>query len=229
MSTATLTDTDVKLRDAVMHQLEWDPEVDASGVGVSAHEGAVTLSGFIDTYAGKLAAERAAKAVRGVRAVANDIQVRLRMVRADDEIARDAAAVLATRFDLPPDVQASVHHGHVTLTGTVHWLFLKTWAEKAVRHIRGVVAVANHIKVVPVTSAGDVQRRIAAALHRIADVNVRRVEVAVAGGVATLTGAVASWAQRDAAERAAASAPGITQVENLLDVAPPPGDVDPEC
>jgi osmotically-inducible protein OsmY len=214
-----------------MRQLDWDPEVNASGVGVAAQDGAVTLSGFIDTYAGKLAAERAAKAVRAVRAVANELQVRLRMTRADDEIARDAAAVLATRFDLPPDVKATVRHGHVTLTGTVQWLFLSAWAEKAVRHIRGVVEVDNHIKVVPVTSAADVQKCIASALHRIADVNVRRVDVHVEGTVATLTGAVASWAQRDAAERAAASAAGITRVENLLDVVPDTGmgDLDPEC
>ena len=231
MSTATLTDSDLKLRDAVMRQLEWEPEVDASGVGVAAHDGAVTLSGFIDTYAGKLAAERAAKSVRGVRAVANDVQVRLRMDRADDEIARDAAAVLATRFDLPPGVQATVRHGHVTLTGTVQWLFLKAWAEKALRHIRGVVGVVNHIAVVPVAPAGDLQERIAAALHRMADVTLRNVEVSVAGSVATLTGTVASWAQRDAAERAVASAPGITQVDNRVDVMPLPGvgDFDQEC
>jgi osmotically-inducible protein OsmY len=153
------------------------------------------------------------------------------MERADDEIARDAAAVLATRFDLPPDVKAVVRHGHVTLTGIVQWLFLSAWAEKAVRHIRGVAAVHNHIKVVPVTTAADVQKCIASALHRIADVNVRRVDVHVEETVATLTGAVASWAQRDAAGRAAASAAGITRVENLLDVVPDPGmgDLDPEC
>src|SRR5512138_2815422 len=121
MSTATLSDADVRVRDSVMRQLEWDPQVEASAVGVAAKDGAVTLTGFIDSYAGKLAAERAAKRVRGVRAVADDLQVRLKIARADDEIAADAARALRLRSTLPESVQAAVHNGHVTLTGSVPW------------------------------------------------------------------------------------------------------------
>lgn len=220
MTTASITGTDVRLRDAVMHQLEWDPEVNASGIGISAHEGAVTLSGFIDTYAGKLAAERSAKRVRGVRAVANELQVRLRVERADDEIAHDAARALALHGSLPDTIQAAVHEGHVTLTGKVPWLFHKTSAEVTVRHIPGVVSVVNRIEVTPMASFRDVRKRITEALHRVADLNARHVNVEIKGSTATLTGTVGTWGQRELAERAAASAPGIAKVENLIEVTP---------
>ena len=220
MTTATLTGTDLRLRDAVMHQLDWDPEVNASGIGVAAHEGAVTLSGFIDTYAGKLAAERSAKRVRGVRAVANELQVRLKVARADDEIAHDAARALALHGSLPDTIQATVHEGHITLTGRVPWLFHKTSAEVTVRHIPGVVAVVNRIEVTPMASFRDVRRRITEALHRVADLNARHVNVDIKGSTAMLTGTVSTWGQRELAERAAASAPGIAKVENLIEVTP---------
>lgn len=220
MSVAALTQHDVKVRDAVLHQLEWDPEVDASAVGVTAEDGAVTLSGFIDSYAGKLAAERAAKRIRGVRAVANELQVRLRFPRTDDEIAQDAARALALRTGLSESVQAAVHHGHVTLTGTVPTLFQREAAHQAIRHINGVTNVVNRIVVTPLSTYRDLRHRVTAALHRIADVNARHITVTVKGSTVTLTGQVTSWAQRDAAEAAAADAPGVTEVENLIDVAP---------
>ena len=149
MTTANLTPSDIRLRDAVMRQLAWDPEVDASAVGVSATEGTVTLTGYIDTYAGKLAAERAAKRVVGVRAVANDIDVRLRLERTDTDIAQDSARALRLLSTIPDGVQAAVHNGRVTLTGTVHWLFQKESAEQAVRHIRGVRNVISYVNVAP--------------------------------------------------------------------------------
>ena len=220
MSTTTLTARDIDTRDAVLRQLAWDPAMDAAAVGVSAREGAVTLTGFIDSYAGKLAAERAAKRVRGVRAVANDIQVRLRLARTDEEIAHDAARALALHVAIPKEVQATVHNGHVTLTGRVAWLFLRGVAELAVRPIAGVVAVVNRIDVVPDSAIRDVRHRITQALHEIADVNAKHVVVEVHGTEATLTGTVSSWAQRDAAQYAAEAAPGITVVHNLIDVRP---------
>src|SRR5574339_393077 len=109
MTTAAATDSSVRMRDAVIRQLDWDPEVDASGIGVAACHGTVTLSGYIDTYAGKLAAERAAKRVAGVRAVANDIEVRLRLERTDVDIAQDATRALELRSIIPETVQAVVH------------------------------------------------------------------------------------------------------------------------
>lgn len=219
MTTATLSATDLRVRDAVVRQLDWDPEVDASGIGVSAHHGAVVLSGFIDSYAGKLAAERAAKRVRGVRAVANDLQVRLRIERPDERVVQDISAAL-TQSSLPPTVQAAVHEGHVTLTGRVPWLYHRTAAEVAIRHVPGVVAIVNRIDVLPTATPDDVQQRISDTLRRAADLNASRITASVDGTTCTLTGTVTSWSQRRAAERAAEQAPGITEVDNRIEVEP---------
>lgn len=216
MTTATLTETDVRVRDAVVRQLDWDPEVDGSAVGVAARSGAVTLTGFVDTYFGKLAAERAAKRVHGVRAVANDIEVRLRLERTDTDIAQDAVRALELRSTIPENVQAAVHNGHVTLTGNVDWLYQKLSAEQAVRHIRGVRGVFNHITVAPRAGIRDVRHRIVKALHQNADVDARHITVSVSGDTATLTGTVGTWLQRESAERAAANAPGIAHVDNRI-------------
>jgi osmotically-inducible protein OsmY len=221
MTTATLTELDIRLRDAVLDQLDWDPAVDSSAIGVTAKDGVVTLTGFIDSYAAKLAAERVAKRVRGVRAVANDITVRLMVDRTDADIAQDTAHALALRPPLGESVQAVVHRGHVTLTGIVEWLFQKRQAESAARHVRGVVGVLNHITVKPKTGQRDIRRRIVRALHNNADVDARHVRVAVDNDAVTLTGTVGSWLQREAAERAAGSAPGIVRVDNHIVVEPP--------
>lgn len=215
MTTATLTESDIRVRDAVMRQLDWDPEVDASAVGVAAHRGAVTLTGFVDSYRGKLEAERAAKRVHGVRAVANDIEVRLKLPRTDADIAEDTIRALELR-DIPPAVQAAVHDGHVTLTGTVKWLFQKLNAEIAVAHVRGVKGVLNHVVVEARAVPADVRHRIIKALHQNADVDARHIDVKVAGNTVTLTGIVGTWLQRDAAERAAACAPGVAHVDNRV-------------
>jgi osmotically-inducible protein OsmY len=170
----------------------------------------------VDSYAAKLAAERTAKRVGGVRAVANDIQVRLRLERTDSEIAADAARALDLRATLPESVQAVVHNGHLTLTGTVRTLFHRAIAEKAVRHIRGLKGVVNLITVTPAVTARDVRREIARALHRDATVGGRGIEVTVSGGKAILRGEVVSWHERESAERAAMHAPGITEVDNQI-------------
>lgn len=224
MSTATLTDKDTRVRDAVLQQLEWDPAVDASGIGVTAHGGAVTLTGSINTYAGKLAAERAAKRVYGVRAVANDLDVRLVAGRTDADIAADAATMLKLHNEVPDSVQATVHHGHLTLTGTVDWHYQRLQAEKAVRYIRGVRQVANRITVVPRAAGRDMRKRIAQALYRNATLDAKHIDVTVTGSVAHLKGTATSWGQRDAAERAAYDAPGITVVDNQIVVDPPNDD-----
>jgi len=220
MTTATLTGTDVRLRNAVLRQLDWDPDVDDSAVGVSASDGVVTLTGFVDTCAGKLAAERLAKRIRGVRAVANDLVVRLSVDRTDADIAADAARALRLRAGIPEHVQAAVHNGYVTVTGTVEWMLQKEEAAETVRHIRGVRGVMNQIDVAPRTMQRDVRRRIVQALHRRADVDARHIQVAVEDDVVMLTGAVRSWSERDAAEDAARRAPGIRRVDNDIAVVP---------
>jgi osmotically-inducible protein OsmY len=221
MATADLTGTDIRLRDTVRRHLDWDPDVNDSAIGISAKDGVVTLTGFIDTYAGKLAAERAVKSVRGVRAVANELVVRPLVDRTDADIAADAVHALERASDVPGNIQAAVKHGHITLTGKVEWLLQKQHAETAVRQVRGVRGVFNHIEVSRLTMQREVRRRIVQALHRSADLDARRVAVAVHDDTVTRTGTVGSWAQRDAAERAAGSAPGIRDVQNQIIVEPP--------
>lgn len=203
-----------------MRQLDWNPEVDASAIGVTAKGAVVTLTGFVDSYAGKLAAERIVKRVRGVGAVANDVVVRLRVERTDADIATDAAQALKLVPAIADTVQATVHNGYLTLTGTVEWLFQVEEAANAVRHIWGVQGVFNHVRVRPRSAERDIQRRIVAAMHHNADVDAKRVHVAFDRDVVTLTGTVDTWAQRDAAAYAAGSAPGIVRVNNQILVEP---------
>ena len=229
MTTATVKVADVPLRGAVMRQLEWDPEVAASEIVVAAKNGSVTLSGLTDSYTSKLAAERAARRVHGVRAVANDIDVRLRFGRTDADIAQDAARALELHGALPEEVQATVQQGYVTLTGHVDWLFQKEGAEQAVRHIRSVRGVHNHISVEARPTVRDVRHRIVKLLHQDADVDAHHIAVDVTGGIATLSGTVSTWLQRDSAERAAASAPGITRVDNRIALLSSPDARVDEC
>ena len=218
MTTATLTHADLSLRDRAMQQLGWDSQVDASRIGVTARDGVVTLTGFIDSYAGKLAAERAVKRVRGVRAVANDLEVTLRLDRTDADVAADVARALDQHVTLPRTVQAVVHHGHVTLTGTVHTLFQRVLAEKALRYLTGIKGLVNRIVVTPPVTSEDVQPRIVRALHHDANIDAHGINVLVSGNSVTLTGTVRSWQERDSAERAVMHAPGITQVDNRISV-----------
>jgi osmotically-inducible protein OsmY len=228
MSTATITATDVRLRNGVVRQLDWDPEVDASAIGVAAQDGVVTLTGFIDSYAGKLAAERVVKRVRGVRAVANDIRVRLLVECTDADIAGDALQALKVVPAFADNVMIAVHNGRVTLTGAVDWLFQKQHAEAIVEHVSGVVGVFNYLKVRPKSGQRDIQRRIVGALHHNADIDARGVHVALSDDVVTLTGTVETWTQREAAEHAAGSAAGITRVDNRLVVdATEPHELEP--
>jgi osmotically-inducible protein OsmY len=202
--------------------------VDVSGIGIAAKNGAVTLTGYIDSYSGKLAAERAAKRVRGVRAVANDIEVRLKLDRTDADIARDIVRALQLRSTIPDGVQAAVHRGHVTLTGKVDWLFQSREAEKAVRHVRGVRNVISHISLAPRAVERHVRQRIADALRRNTNIEAGHISVTVSGKKVILTGTVASWLQRESAERAAADAPGVACVENRLIVEPRSLDAVPD-
>ena len=218
MTTSTLAPAELQLRQLVLQQLEWDSQVDAAGIGVAARNGVVTLSAVIDSYAGKLAAERAAKRVRGVPAVANDLQVTLRQPRSDTDIANDAARALETHLILPPTVQVVVHNAHVVLTGTVHTLFQRVVAAKALRYVKGIKSLVNRVVVVPTASVDDVRPRIVRALHQDADVDARGLNVVISGNTVTLTGTVRSWHERESAERAVMHAPGITHVENLIAV-----------
>jgi osmotically-inducible protein OsmY len=157
-----------------------------------------------------------------VRAVANDLQVKLRLPRTDDDIARDAAKALQLRTAIPDKVQAAVHQGHVTLTGTVSWLFQRDLAEEVIRYLPGVVEVINRIEVVSGSTPRDIRKRITETLHRMADVDARHIDVEIDGSVVSLHGEVSSWAELDAAGIAAAIAPGVTRVDNHIRIKPRP-------
>lgn len=219
MST-TLSIVEQRLRDSVAMQLEWDPEVDASLIGVSAKDGIVALTGYVGTYAEKLAAERMARRVAGVKAVVDDIEVRLAHERIDPEIARDAIEALKAHVTVPPTVTVTVRNGYVSLAGTVEWMYQKVAAERAVRPLRGVRGVFSHITINPTLTLHDVEKRIVTALHHQAAVDAQRIRVETRGTTVILSGDVRSWIERDEAERAVWRTPGVTIVENHIAIAP---------
>jgi osmotically-inducible protein OsmY len=220
MGTSLLWQTDTQLHDSVQRQLEWDPEIDAHDVAVTASDGVVTLTGFVHSYATKLAAERSVKRVRGVRAVANDIQVVLHSERTDPEIAKDAVHALRVHTNVPNQITVTVRRGFLTLEGAVEWMFQKASAGSAVMYLDGVRGVSNLIQVKPAASADRVKTEIDEALRRSAEVDAQHIRVEADGTIVTLSGQVGSCHEKQEAERAAWAAPGVTHVENRIVVAP---------
>jgi osmotically-inducible protein OsmY len=216
--TTTMTSVDESVRDAVMRQLAWEPDLDASLIGVSVQAGIVTLSGYADSFAAKLAAERAVRKLYGVKAIANELEVRLAQERIDPEIAQDAIDALRNHINVPRDISVTVRDGFVTLSGAAEWMFQKADAERAVKYLRGVRGVFNQIELRPSISARDVAQRITDALHRSVEIDARRIHVEADGGAVALTGTVRSWHEKDQAGRAAWAAPGVTAVDNRIDV-----------
>lgn len=206
-----------ELQHDVLAELEFDPTVDATKLGVMAEDGVVILIGHVPSFSDKWNAERIAKRVHGVRAVANEIDVRLPATQTldDEAIARSAANALNWNSVVPREkVTASVTNGWITLDGTVEWQFQKKAADDAVRVLAGVRGVSNNVAVVPKALASDVKTKIEAALKRNAELDARRIAVNATGATVTLTGEVRSWIEREDAVNAAWSAAGV---KNVLD------------
>jgi osmotically-inducible protein OsmY len=211
--------SDQQLQRDVQDELAFEPSVDHSHIGVTAHNGVVTLTGFVDSYATKLAAERATRRVKGVKAIAQDLEVRFASSpkTSDDEIAERVLNLFRWDTLVPDGLSVRVEHGWVTLTGAVEWQYQKNEAEKAVARISGVKGVSNWITLKPKISAEDVQERIVAALNRARDLDASAIRVELDGDVVRLDGKVQGWNERRIAERAAWSAPGVTKVvDNIV-------------
>jgi osmotically-inducible protein OsmY len=215
--------TDLELKRNVEAELTWEPMIkNAAAIGVRVKDGVVTLSGPVESYAEKLAAERAALRVAGVKAVANDLEVKLpnSSERTDEDIARAAANALEWRSGIPSDkVKVTVDKGWITLKGSVDWQYQRTAAEDAVRNLWGVKGIINLIEVKPVVSKTIVKEKIEEALKRDAELDAQRIQVEVSGSKVILKGTVHSWFERQEAERVAWDAPGVTKVENEIAVA----------
>jgi len=215
---------DQDIRRDVERQLGWEPSIDAREVGVAVKDGIVTLSGFVHAFLEKLDAARAAKRVTGVLGLANDIEVQPRDQRTDGEIAHAAVDTLKAHTSVPEGaVRPAVTNGVVTLEGEVEWQYQRDAAQAVVRGLRGVKQVINQIALKPKArpSASDIKIKIEDALKRSAQVDARRITVAATEGTVVLRGTVRSYWEQEEAEAAAWAAPGVTRVDNRIEIAVP--------
>ncbi len=212
---------DKSLRQEIIDELDFDPSVTSAHIGVAVEEGVVTLTGHVSSYAEKIAAERAVQRVKGVRAIAEEIEIRFAGDKktGDDQIAKRSLDILSWDTTIPKDrISVKVQDGWVTLTGDVDWNFQKTDAERAVRRLTGVIGISNAINVKPRVAAEDVKGRIEKALKRRAELDANSIRVRTEGGRVVLEGKVKAWYERDLAERTAWAAPGVTAVDDRIQI-----------
>ncbi|HTD69611.1 MAG TPA: BON domain-containing protein [Gemmatimonadales bacterium] len=215
--------SDNEIQRDIVRELNWEPSLRNDDIAVGVRDGVVTLAGFVDSYADKWTAERVAGRVKGVKAVANDIEVKLPSTssRPDPDIARAALDALRWHVSVPHErIKVKVEKGWLTLEGDVDWYYQKEAAERAVRHLTGVQGVSNLISVKARPTPTDVKEKIKETLQRGAEFDAERITVEIEGSKAILRGTVRSYAEMRDAERAARNAPGITEVENRLTVDP---------
>lgn len=207
------------LQNHVIAELRWEPGIDSSRIGVAVQKGVIELSGHVRTFAERLAAEAAVKRVRGVAAIANELQVDLvaHHVRSDADIAQAVLAALRWNVHIPDGrIKVSVSKGWITLEGTVPAAYQRQAAERAVEDLTGVTGVTNKIAIAPPTTVKDVRAQLTKALHRYAQLEADAVDVQTDGTRVTLTGTVHSWAEHDLVHNAAWKAPGVTHVDNKI-------------
>ena len=214
--------SDIRLRQDVLDELEFEPSLNAANIGVAVDNGVVTLSGHVKNYMEKIKAEEVVRHVKGVHGIAQELEVRFPSdpKTSDDEIAKRALNIINWDTAIPEDkIQVRVENGWVTLSGKVDWYFQKSAAENAVRRLHGVKGIYNELTVEPRVQVTDVKNRIENSLKRNAELETAQIDVTVNGRKVTLNGEVKSWADRDAAENAAWAAPGVNAVEDRLRVA----------
>jgi osmotically-inducible protein OsmY len=215
--------TDKQLQTNVKLALDWEPSIDVADIGISVNSGVVTLRGDVKSYTEKKTAERVALAAYGVKAVANDINVRIpgMFERTDSEIALAIVNALKWNTTVPADkVSVTVSNGWITLRGELDWNYQKEAAARAVKDLLGVVGLINDIKVKPHVNVVDVESKIEAALKRSAEIDARRIHVGASDGKVVLSGNVHSWFEREEARRAAWAAPGVKEVEDHIAIVP---------
>jgi len=212
---------DTTLRQNILDELEFEPSIDAANIGVAVDDGIVTLTGHVSTYWEKTTAVNLVSRIKGVKGIADEIEVRPAGVHVttDDEIAKRAVQSIEWNVSIPKDrVQVKVHQGWVTLTGQVEWQYQKIAAGDAVRGLAGVKGISNNIEVTPRPSVSDIKKRIEDALKRDAELEAQAIRVSVLDGKVTLEGKVKAWSERQTAERAAWSAPGVRAVEDRISI-----------
>jgi osmotically-inducible protein OsmY len=212
---------DNRLQQAVLDELSWEPSVTAAHIGVAADSGVVTLTGHVESYAQRHAAEAAVRRVKGVKAVAEEIEVRLpyEAKRSDEEIAGAATRRFEWDVSIPRDtVKVTVDKGWVTLTGEVDWNYQKDAASMDVRPLFGVLGVIDRITIKATVNTSNISDDIMHALHRSWFFDPKTIAVSAQGGKVRLTGTVHTWHDRQTAEATAWSAPGATSVENDIAV-----------
>ena len=214
--------TDTQIKNDVLAELKYEPSVKATDIGVLVKDGILTLNGFVDSYADKWSAVRAAKRVAGVKAIADDIEVKVPNAyhRSDTDIAAAAASQIKWSTSLPPEaVKITVREGWITLEGALEWWYKKNVAETAVKYLAGVKGVTNLISITPELTTSGLEAAIKAAFDRNALLDSEKIEVEIYGTEVILSGKVDNHAEKDEAERVAWAAPGVSSVDNQITIA----------
>lgn len=214
--------TDSEIKNDVLDELLWQPNIDETQIGVIVEKGVVTLTGVVDSYSKKVAAEEAVKMVKGVKAIADDIEVKygIDYKKTDKEIAKAVVSALEWNASVPEDkITVEVRDGRVYLAGEVQWYYQKDAAKRAVENLLGVKSVVNNLKLKQAVEPTEIKQKITKAFERLADLEAKNIDVEVDGHKVILKGKVHSYVEKEEARKTAYFAPGVYEVENKLEVA----------